>query len=78
MHNVRFFLFISPVDLPPNNFRNYSRSNDAFYDRGITFPLKYFLNDEVPQPRVLGLPILFRKNDIFVCSGRGTIHGVEI
>ena len=34
---------------------------DAFYDRGITFPLKRFMNDGALQPKIVAMPILFRK-----------------
>ena len=34
---------------------------DASYDRGSTFPLKCFLNDGDPQPKIVGMPILFRE-----------------
>ena len=35
--------------------------SDAFYDRGITFPINCFLNNGAPSPKIVGMPILFRK-----------------
>ena len=45
-----------------------------FYDRGGTFPLKRFLNDGVPKPKVVGMSILFRKMTCFLNLGHGIIH----
>ena len=45
----------------------YVESNDEFYDRRSTFPPKLFLNDGVPQPKNVGMSILFRKM-ICVCT----------
>ena len=33
----------------------------AFYGRGSTYPLKRFLNEGVPLPKIVGKPILLRK-----------------
>ena len=40
---------------------------DAFYDKGSirVFPLKGFLNDGAPLPKVVGRPVLFRKMTFF-------------
>ena len=38
-----------------------SPCSDAFYDRGSTFPVCCFLNGGVLQPKIVGMPILFRK-----------------
>ena len=44
---------------------------DEFCDRGSTFQLKQFLIDGAPQPKIVGMLILFPKNDVFVYLGHG-------
>ena len=41
---------------------------DAFYDRGITIPLKWFLSDGAPSPKIVAMPIVLRENYIFIYS----------
>ena len=36
-----------------------SKTEDACYDRGITFGLKLFLNDEAPSPKIVGNWLFF-------------------
>ena len=44
---------------------------DAFYDRGSTFLLKYFLSDEGSLPQNRRNANLVSKNDVFAYSGHG-------
>ena len=40
-----------------------------------TFPLKRFLNDEVPKPKIVGVPILFQNLTFwYLLGGRGILH----
>lgn len=42
---------------------------DALTDRGSTFLLKWFVNDGIPQAKVVAMPILFRRNAFFSMRG---------
>ena len=47
---------------------------DAIYDRGITFPLKCFLDDGAPDPNNRRNANLVSKNDVMVYLGHGILH----
>ena len=49
--------------------RSEASGSDAFYDRGSTFPLECFLQDGIPEPKIVGRPILFRKKKRFCILG---------
>ena len=48
----------------------------TFYDTGCTFPLLFFRNDEVPWPKIVGMPKLLRKMTLLYTWALGLIvHG---
>ena len=50
---------------------------DALYDRGSTFPLKCFLNNGASQPKIVGMPIFFRKMMCLYTWATGFIIGMQ-
>ena len=51
--------------------------SDAFYDRGCTIPLKCFLDDGVINPKIVGMPILFRKLTFFCAWAMRLVIGTQ-
>ena len=41
------------------------QTKDAFYERGNTFPLKRFLNDGIPQPKIGKIAVVVSKQRRF-------------
>ena len=50
---------------------------DAPYDRGSTFPLNCFPNDGVPQPKIVRMPIFFRKTTLLYTRAMGSFIGMQ-
>ena len=38
----------------------------TYYDKGSTFRQKQNLNDGLPRPEIVGMPVLFRKKNVFL------------
>ena len=51
---------------------------DAFYDRGITFPINCFLNNGAPSPKIVGMPILFRKRRLSFARAMGLLIQMQL
>ena len=49
----------------------------AFYDRGRKFPLKYFLNDGVTLPKIVGMSVLSRKMTFWYTWAMGLSIGMQ-
>ena len=47
------------------------------YDKRSTFPLNCFLNDEGPQPKLVGMPIFFRKMAFSYTGAMGLFIGMQ-
>lgn len=51
--------------------------NDSFYGRGSTFPLVivWLLNDRIPQPQFVGMPILLSRRTLYILVSSGYSSG---
>ena len=47
--------------LPRPSFGGWTNTLDAFYAKCSTFPLKWFQDDATPEPKLVGMSILFLK-----------------
>ena len=50
---------------------------DVFYDRGRTFPPTCFLDHGVPEPKIVGMPILFSETTFLYTWAMGLSIGMQ-
>ena len=65
---------ITCVALATKHEKKVQTTKDTFYDRGSAFPYFVFLNDGVPSPIIVRMPILLRKMFFFIFLGHGIIN----
>ena len=68
---------LTPSSLPPKRDCSSKSVSDEFYDRGSTFPRKCLLTDWAPQPKIVGMPMLFRKMAVLYTWAMGLFVGMQ-